>query len=202
MSSTPSGFRSKEEYNTYMRDYKAKRRDESLKHEVDLLLAHAKLSKEDSQQVQSLVSQEKYFEARNLILFALNQLREKNDFAINQEKQNLINKYLRSDPEYEKMSPEGQRLWDLILAKEIDLLATIISQGQFLIYDTDFEHYKKLKINSHEDQAKLEQQLMNDLLKFFEEKMNAKTSNLRHAPKFNIPKITIVGNRAEESSRE
>ena len=174
-----------------MRDYKSKRRVETLKHEVELLLAHTKLSAEDNQQVQTLIASGKYFEARNLILFILNQIREKNQFAINQEKQELINKYLRSDHEYQQMTPEGQHYWDSILSKHLDLLITIITQGQFLLMDRDSEHYKKLKINCNETRDQLGYEILKDLMQFLETKMNVNSANLLHAPKFNPPHVVI-----------
>jgi hypothetical protein len=191
MSKHPSGFKNQDEYNAYMRDYKAKRRTENLKHEVELLLSHVKLSNEDNLLVQQLITNEKYFEARNTILFIQNQIREKNEFAYNQEKQNLIAKYLRSDPEYQKMTPEGQHYWDLIISKHLDVLYIIISQGQFLIRGEDTEHYENLRINRKDQASKISLEMLDDLLLFLKDKMNLNSSNLKHAPKFNIPNIFI-----------
>ena len=181
MSKRPSGFETQEEYNNYMREYKAKRRTENLKHEVELILSHTKLSNEDNQQVQALIAEGKYFEARNLILFVHNQIREKNEFALHQEKQKLISEYLRCDPEYQAMTPEGQHYWDLILSKYLDLLSIIISQGQHLIMESDAEHYKKLGINSNNGNNNLTEKIMKDLMHFFEERMNANLANLKRA---------------------
>lgn len=188
MSESPAGFKTRTEYNAYMRDYKAKRRAKNLEHEVEILLSHTKLPDEDSQQVQKFIAEKKYFEARNLILFVMNQKREKEDFAINLKRQELISKYLRSDPKYLKMSPEGQHYWDLILSKHIDLYCTIISQGQYLIKEEDSEHYKKLAINTDK---KIETDLLNDLIVFFQEQMKLKTNCLKHVPSFNIPEVKI-----------
>ncbi len=187
----PSGFKNREEYNQYMQKYNQEYRLRKAKQELNTLLSHVNLSAEDSERVQKLISEEKFFEARNLVLFVLNQVREKNQFAIQQEKQDLINKYLRSDPEYQAMSQEGQHYWDLLLSKHLDLLITVITQGQFLIRAADSPHYEKLKINAIETRDKLEMDMMNDLMQFLAAKMNANPANLKHAPKFNIPEIKI-----------
>jgi hypothetical protein len=202
MSKRPAGFKTQEEYNNYMREYKAKRRTENLKHEVELILAHTKLSTEDSQQVQLLIAKEKYFEARNFILLIHNQIREKNEFAINQEKQELINKYLRSDPAYQQMTPEGQHYWELILSKHLDLLITVITQGQYLIRDVDSELYQKLRINAKGNSEQTGLEILNDLLQWFTERMNANPGKLKHAPKFNLPSIGIQKENSNAESKK
>ena len=203
MSKRPTGFKSQEDYNAYMRNYKAKRRAEtktlkSAKYEANLLLSHAKLSTEDQQKVKELIDSEKYFEARNLILFLLNQTRERNQFETSQKKQELLNKYLCSDPEYLKMSQEGQHYWDQIFRAYLDVLIRIVTQS-FLVKEEDSEHYANLRINIRGCKEELESELLKELVSWFAAQRNEAPVKTKHPPKLPLPQILIEEDKKKQT---
>jgi len=120
----------------------------------------------------------------------------KKQVEIRQFKDELTNKYLRSDPEYQKMTQEGQHYWDLIILAYLDFFRSNNYTRTLLIKDVDSKLYPKLKINSKETSEHASLEMLNALMQFFKVKQDVNSVNLEH-----LLKLIFLKTKIEENKR-
>ncbi len=91
-------------------------------HTTKLLLKRLKSSEDELKEVQNLMEAKLFDEARKRISFLLYQQREKQQFEIQQFKNQLMKKYVCSDPEYQKLTQEGQYFYERSFLAFLDFL--------------------------------------------------------------------------------
>ena len=129
-----------------IREYK-KQTDKKL---VDILFN--RLSEQEQQQIKPLIDAEKFQEAKRALVLLQYQKREKQVFNISNFKHQLVTKYVHSDPEYLKLTQEGQAFYEKSFLAFLNFLQAT-HDLEFLKQSEDKDVLSKIDVY-HKEQAK------------------------------------------------